>query len=167
MQKGRRYSRWYDRKRRAARDFESPATPFFALPFSTEYIKGDVAGEFTFSQFLKGDALLEAIASVYIKGDTALQFRLTLFVKGDVVFADTTVFIKGDTALVALQTQTIKGEVVFAFNAVVIKGDVNLVVTGALPDLGDPTAPTAPPSTKPGAISRQSLSVKAVIKDVT
>lgn len=162
MAQGRRFQKWYERKRRHRQEIDQRSPAVVQEPFSTEYIKGNVAGEATFTQFVKGDPLLSLTLSRYIKGDTAFQFKLQVFVKSDTVFASTTVFIKSDTALIGQLTELIKGEVVFTFTAVFVKGDANLVVNAPLGDLGE-----TPPSTKPGAISRIFLQVQSVKTDVT
>lgn len=162
MSKGRRFQKWYERKRRTVEEWDVRAPSFLQFPFSTEYIKGDVAGEFTFFEYLKGDTALAGSLTVYIKGDAALQFQFDFYIRGDVEFAASTVYIKGDTSLVSQLTRYIKGDAVFAFNAVYIKGQPVLVVTAPLVDLGED-----PLSTQPGSISRIFLSVEAVKKDVT
>lgn len=101
-------------------------------------------------------------STIIIKGDAALQLRASRYFKGDADFTSFTVFIKGDTSLIGERTTLIKGDTRFNTFAVYFKGDAALAVNVPLGDLGQD-----PPSTKPGAISRFWLSVRAVTKDVT
>jgi hypothetical protein len=101
-------------------------------------------------------------STIIIKGDAAFQILNAIFVKGNTVFASDAVFIKGDSDLIGELSTIIKGDTQFFRTAVYIKGDASLAVNIFLPDLGE-----NPADTKPGAISRIWLQVKAVTKDVT
>lgn len=101
-------------------------------------------------------------STVIIKGDADFQILKAIYFKGDTKFAFNSVYIKGDTSLVAELTTLIKGDVKFATFAIYFKGTATLVENAPLENLGE-----NPPSTKPGAISRYWLQVKAVTKDVT
>jgi hypothetical protein len=101
-------------------------------------------------------------STIIIKGDVAFQILNTIFIRGDTVFASSAVFIKGDSDLIGELATIIKGDTQFTRTAVYIKGDASLAVNIFLPDLGE-----NPADTKPGAISRIWLQVKAVTKDVT
>jgi len=101
-------------------------------------------------------------STIIIKGDASLQTLSTIFIRGNTAFASDAVFIKGDTSLIGELSRFIKGDTQFVRNAVYIKGDASLAVNIFLPDLGE-----NPADTKPGAISRIWLQVKAVTKDVT
>ncbi len=100
--------------------------------------------------------------TIIIKGDAALQLLAARYFKGDVDFARDAIYIKGDTSLIAERVRYFKGDVQFVVFNIYIKGDAALITNPPLNDLGE-----NPEATRPGAISRYWLQLKAVTKDVT